>query len=57
MSRAADDRAVPQTHTQELERILKAKRRPPAVFLDEKLDHGIPAYTRPTYDPDGAGLA
>jgi carboxymethylenebutenolidase len=51
------DRAVPHTHTQELERMLKGKKRPVEVFLHDKLDHGFLAYTRPCYDPEAAKLA
>ncbi|MCI0459629.1 MAG: dienelactone hydrolase family protein [Gemmataceae bacterium] len=51
------DRAVSHTNTQELEKMLRARKTPVEVFLYEKLDHGFLAYTRPFYDPDAAQLA
>jgi carboxymethylenebutenolidase len=51
------DRAVAHTHTQDLERMLRERKRPVEVFLYEKLDHGFLAYTRPFYDPEAAKLA
>jgi dienelactone hydrolase len=51
------DRSVAYTHTQDLERVLREKKRPVEVFLCEKLDHGFLAYTRPFYDAEAARLA
>jgi carboxymethylenebutenolidase len=51
------DRAVSHTHSQELEKMLRARRRPVELFLYEGRDHGFLAYTRPFYHADDARLA
>jgi carboxymethylenebutenolidase len=51
------DRSVSHTKSQELEKALREQSTPVELFLYDKLDHGFLAYTRPTYNPDGAKLA